>query len=198
MTDKLEGVGAAIADLVVPYQAEIDRLREEVERLAKALADALNADAAYAAAALAGRPRPAGRGNYATAYAAEAEVVAVPAAIPGVRFMDPPDGGDPKPHEQVQRMADALKAAETEVERLRGLVDEGRRGRRPTGEARMTNINADLVAALELAANRFDRLTLEFDYGTQSYFDCIAWAREARSADLALRDASVLRTKEEG
>ena len=42
----------------------------------------------------------------------EAEVAAVLAAIPGVRFMDPPDGGDPKPHEEVQRMADALKAAE--------------------------------------------------------------------------------------
>jgi hypothetical protein len=45
----------------------------------------------------------------------------------------------------------------------------------------MASINADLVAALELAANRFDRLTLEFDYGTQPYFDCIAWAREARA-----------------
>ena len=45
----------------------------------------------------------------------------------------------------------------------------------------MTDTTADLVAALELAANRFDRLTLEFDYGTQSYFDCIAWAREARA-----------------
>lgn len=48
----------------------------------------------------------------------EAEVAAMLAAIPGVRFMDPPDGGDPKPHEEVQRMADALKAAEAEVARL--------------------------------------------------------------------------------
>ena len=51
----------------------------------------------------------------------------------------------------------------------------------------MTNVNAELVAALELAANRFDRLTLEFDYGTQTYFDCIAWAHESRVAADAAR-----------
>lgn len=37
-------------------------------------------------------------------------------AIPGPRYMDPPDGGDVTPLEQVRRMA-------AEVERLRGALD---------------------------------------------------------------------------
>jgi hypothetical protein len=42
----------------------------------------------------------------------EAEQNAIAAALPGVRFMDPPDGGSPSLAEQVKRMRDALDAAE--------------------------------------------------------------------------------------
>lgn len=61
---------------------------------------------------------------------AEAELDAVAAALPGVRFMDPPDGGSPTLAEQVARMRSALAAAEARVSAL---------------EAE----NAGLVAALE-------------------------------------------------
>lgn len=48
----------------------------------------------------------------------EAEQSAISAALPGVRFMDPPDGGDVKLSEQVRRMRDALDAAEARIKVL--------------------------------------------------------------------------------
>jgi len=57
----------------------------------------------------------------------EGEIVA---ALPGVRFMDLPDGGAPTLAEQVKRMSEALTAAEQR--------------------------NADTIAKLELAASMMD------------------------------------------
>lgn len=47
-----------------------------------------------------------------------AEMDAIAAALPGVRFMDPPDGGSPTLDVQVGRMSAALTAAEAERDRL--------------------------------------------------------------------------------
>ena len=62
------------------------------------------------------------RGAIASAIRAEREAV-LRALGPGSRFMDPPDGGDPTPAEQVANMRAVLDAAETERDRLRAERD---------------------------------------------------------------------------
>lgn len=81
-----------------PVAKKINRLL----RLAKQAADALLAQAAELAEA------------NRWGEILEAEQNAIAAKLPGVRFMDPPDGGSPSLAEQVKRMREALDAAERE------------------------------------------------------------------------------------
>lgn len=53
----------------------------------------------------------------------------------GVRFLDPPDGGDVPIHEQVERMADALATAQTHIAALEDAVRVKDEALRPFAEA---------------------------------------------------------------
>lgn len=71
----------------------------------------------------------------------------------GVRFMDPPDGGDVSLAEQVQRMSDALAARDAEVERLRAVlrnIAEGNLGDAPW-QANYERIRSVARAALSVS-----------------------------------------------
>lgn len=137
--DRLLAFVGAVADMT-DCGPDVDA----ITRLDAALA---RAKAAPSSDALASALEPFAKAAEARALAAEAEVKAVLAAIPGLRFMDPPDGGDPKPHEQVQRMADALKDAEAEVSRL---TAEREKDREALDEA-----NARVIAFGALAAIKY-------------------------------------------
>ena len=88
--------------------SEIERLRAENERQAERIAtlEALTTTPLWSHRAL------------------TAKLHEIIATRFGVRFMDPPDGGDVSAHEQVERMADALLAAEVRAASAEAERDE--------------------------------------------------------------------------
>jgi len=115
---------------------------------------------------------------------AEAELERIRAMLPDWAVLDPPDGGDVRTWEGVERVVDALRASDERAEKAEGELK--RMGRRARVEFDPTPDATDVIIALHGRAEAAEARVVKLEEALRELNEIVddAWRTEAARAAL--------------